>query len=254
MLTQYELSLDVPGGARPRAEWGYHLYAALLARLPKSFGEAVHQDDTTPVSQFVTLRGDGGIRWTVNLLGEESEEAVCPLLDGAEGFTLDREALRLTVRERRRTVIPDAEALLDRAGRGGGLHTLTIRTAAAFRSQGRYVVLPTERLILQSLIRKWNGSVRECPIEDEDGAGAAALCDGLRFRGFFLRDGSYSLKGKRVPGFTGRVTLENRLDGFHRQLADALLLFSGYAGIGIKTALGMGGVEHGEEAPRRAAE
>ena len=40
----------------------------------------------------------------------------------------------------------------------------------------------------------------------------------------------------------GELTLENRLSGFHRQLADVLLLFSGYSGVGIKTALGMGGV------------
>ena len=250
MLTRYQLTLDVRSPTRRRAEWGYHLYAALLERLPTAFGEAVHRDDTTPVSQFVTLRQDGGIVWTVNLLGEESERAVSPLLDGAEEFTLDREGLRMEVRARRRTVIDGAEALLDLARRSTGLHTLTIRTAAAFRSQGRYVVLPTERLIVQSLVKKWNGSVKECPIEDEDGAGVEALWYGLRFREFQLRSGSYSLKGKRIPGFTGRLTLENRLDGFHRQLADALLLFSGFAGIGIKTALGMGGVEHGEEAPR----
>ena len=42
----------------------------------------------------------------------------------------------------------------------------------------------------------------------------------------------------------GELTLANRLDGFQRQLADALLLFADDAGVGIKTTLGMGGVEH----------
>lgn len=58
-----------------------------------------------------------------------------------------------------------------------------------------------------------------------------------------LRDRTYYLKGRAIPGFTVELTLDNRLGGFHRQLTDALLLFSAYAGIGIKTALGMGGVE-----------
>ena len=42
-------------------------------------------------------------------------------------------------------------------------------TPTAFKSRGQYLNLPTTRLVLQSLIRKWNGSVTECPIEDEDG-------------------------------------------------------------------------------------
>ena len=246
MLTQYCFSLGVPDGARPRPEWGYRLYAALLDRLPAEFAASVHSGEITPVSQFVTARRDGGCLWTVNLLGADSESAVSPALDAADAFALDDGRIPLTVRERRKRAVPDADALLQLAARCGRLHTLTIRTAAAFKSQGRYVSLPTERLILQSLLKKWNGSIPECPIEDEDGGGLDALANGLRFRGFRLRDGAYSLKGKRIPGFTGCLTLENRLDGFHRRIADALLMFSGYAGIGIKTALGMGGVEHTE--------
>ena len=57
----------------------------------------------------------------------------------------------------------------------------------------------------------------------------------------------YYLKGSSIPGFVGELTLENRLEGFQRQLADALLLFADHAGVGIKTTLGMGGVEHQTE-------
>ena len=249
MLTQYCFSLGVPDGARPRPEWGYRLYAALLERLPADFSASVHGDEITPMSQFLSVRRDGSCFWTANLLGEASENAASPALDAAEAFALDNGRLRLTVRERWKTVIPDANALLERAACCNAPHTLTFRTAAAFKSQGRYVRLPTERLILQSLLKKWNGSIPECPIEDEDGAGLDALANGLLFRNFRLRDGSYSLKGTRIPGFTGSLTLENRLNGFHRQIADALLIFSGFAGIGIKTALGMGGVEHTQAAP-----
>ena len=54
----------------------------------------------------------------------------------------------------------------------------------------------------------------------------------------------YVLKGSPIPGFVGELTLENRLEGFHRELADALLCFAPFSGVGIKTTLGMGGVEH----------
>ena len=78
---------------------------------------------------------------------------------------------------------------------------------------------------------------------------AGCLCGGaiagLLCRGYQLRDQSYFLKDNHVPGFVGSLTLDSTcLSGFHRTLADALLYFSGYSGIGIKTTLGMGGIGH----------
>ena len=92
-------------------------------------------------------------------------------------------------------------------------------------------------------MKKWNGCLPECPIEDEDGEGLETMACGLRCRRFQLRNQMYYLKGNSIPGFVGELTIENRLNGFHRQLADALLLFSAYSGVGVKTTLGMGGVE-----------
>ena len=50
------------------------------------------------------------------------------------------------------------------------------------------------------------------------------------------------INGQSIPGFTGELTLKCRLDGFHLTMANLLLHFAPYAGVGIKTALGMGGV------------
>lgn len=74
-----------------------------------------------------------------------------------------------------------------------------------------------------------------------------AMAVGLLCRRFQLRDRTFFLKGNAIPGFVGEMTLDNRLSGFHRELAGALLTFAGYAGVGIKTSLGMGGVEHRTE-------
>lgn len=115
-------------------------------------------------------------------------------------------------------------------------------TATAFKSAGESQILPTVRLILQSLILKWNGCFPQCQIEDEGGEGLEALSAGLVCREFSLRSAEYPLKGVKLPGFVGEMVLENHLKGFHRELANALLLFSGWSGIGMKTTLGMGGV------------
>lgn len=242
MLTQYRLTLKPEGLPQPRPELAYRLYAALLTQTPAAFAATAHEDAVTPVSQFLTLRDHGALLWTVNLLGERSEAALTDVLDSLERLELERGG-RVLVTERSRESIPDVDALFDLAKRSGSLHRLEFRTPTAFKSRGQYLNLPTTRLVLQSLIHKWNGSVTECPIEDEDGEGLEALTAGISCKCFRLYDRAYHLKGSTIPGFVGNLVLENRLDGFHRLLANALFLFSSYAGVGIKTTLGMGGVE-----------
>lgn len=245
MLTQYrvELTPDQPCHSRP--EWAYRLYAALLERAPASFGELVHEIRISPVSQYLDRR-EGRLLWTVTLLGQQAESVLGPLLQEQKpiGLEKDRVLLRPVLREVDH--IADPEELFARSA-GTGFHHLEVRTAAGFKSRGQYQILPTSRLILQSLVKKWNGCVPECPIEDEDGEGVDALAAGLVCRRFQLRDRTYFLKGSAIPGFVGTLTMENRLSGFQRELTDALMTFSGYAGIGIKTSLGMGGVEQRRE-------
>ena len=245
MLTQYSLRLTPAEGPalRGSAEWGYRLYGALLEGVPPSFGAVLHREGVTPVSQYL-LAGEEALEWRVTLLGRESQAVLGPLLEGRQVYRLIRDRVELQAEVRRRTCVDSVEELFALSAGGRGLHRLDFRTPTAFKSRGRYLILPNSRLSLQSLVRQWNGCFPDCPIEDQDGQGVEAMSEGLLCRGYRLRDQSYPLKGSRVPGFVGELTLENRLAGFHRTLADALLYFSGFSGVGIKTALGMGGVEH----------
>ena len=244
MLTRYTLTLAPQGPGHSRPEWAYHLYAALLEGAPAEFGAASHRDGATPVSQYLSREGERLV-WRVTLLGGESEAALAPVLEAREAYHLKKDGVTLHVARRSWDHIADVEELFVRSAWCSGLHRLTVRTPAAFKSRGVYQILPTPRFILQSLIKQWNGCFPGCPIEDGDGEGMEAMAAGLLCRGYQLRDQSYFLKGNHIPGFVGSLTLDStRLPGFHRTLTDALLYFSGYAGIGIKTALGMGGVGH----------
>ena len=236
-----ELTPDRVIACRP--EWGYHLYAALLERGPQGYAQKIHQDGPSPVSQYLCAR-DGRILWTVTLLGEEAREALAPLLEAETVYRLKREQVELRATLRTRDEIATPEAMFLRAAAATSTHALSFNTPTAFKSRGEYQILPTPRLILQSLMKKWNACFPECPIEDEDGQGMEAMATGLLCRHYRLRDQPYHIKDQTIPGFVGELTLENRLTGFHRQLADALLYFADYAGIGIKTTLGMGGTEH----------
>ncbi len=243
MIERYELTLRPPAGVRPQWEWGYRLYGALLEQLPADFGRDLHADAITPVSQYALPREDGTLLWTVTLFGENAIAQAGPLLAAVEQFSLRAPKAVLRVVSRRRETIGSVEVLLARAEAAGNELSLTFVTPTAFKRKGRYVCLPEIALMLPNLVKQWNGCFPDCPIEDTDGEGVLALAEGLECTGLNLRSAPYYLKGSGITGCTGRLWLRNRSQGFHRTLTNALLLFGGYCGVGIKTTLGMGGCQ-----------
>ena len=116
---------------------------------------------------------------------------------------------------------------------------IQFRSAASFKQNGRYVIFPQEKLILQSLVNRWNSFCEEYPLCDPD-----ALCmleSGIYIRDYALKTVRYHLKKVYIPAFVGKVTLDSRLPVPLAELWRAILLWADYSGIGIKTALGMGG-------------
>ena len=241
MITQYQITLSPERAQRIEPEWGYHFYAALLSLLPRDTGDRIHGSGVTPFSSYVTAQGSN-VHWQISLLGQESEEILSPVLEQQERYFLRRENQSLRVMEMRKQQIRSVEELL--ALPEHRVFNLHFVTPTAFKSENQYINLPSVSLIMHNLLKKWNGCfAEECPIEDEDGEGIEQITAGLRLADYRLSSSGYFLKGQTIPGFTGEAVLKCRLDGFHFTAANLLLHFAPYAGIGIKTALGMGGVQ-----------
>lgn len=227
---QFRLSAPLPATA------AYPLYAAMLEKAPKEFAARLHESTVTPVSQYV--RDD---LWQVSLFGSDAIETLSPILNNLDEVFLRRDRTQVHLEPISFHDIRSVEALLDCPIPERGV--LSFRTPTAFKSAGVYQLLPTQRLVLQSLILKWNGCFGDvCPIED-GGGGLEALAQGLCYRSLRLDSTEFAMKHTRIPGVLGQIAFENRLSGFHKQLAGALLAFGTYSGAGIKTALGMGGLE-----------
>ena len=77
-------------------------------------------------------------------------------------------------------------------------------------------------------------------LEDDDAI--QMLTNNLRIRSYRLKSSTYRLKQNSIPGFCGEIVISSKLSPPMLELWKILLIFSEYAGIGIKTALGMGGV------------
>lgn len=237
MIRQYRFALT---GTEPLRIWdGYRLYSWLLENLPEEFGDLLHQQSLTPIAQYLLPEPDRAV-WTVSLLGDYAVESASALLEALPPVTLHTDhyqaaLLGCTELASVQAVLHAADALPEE-----NRVTLQLRTPTAFKQNGRYVIFPQERLILQSLMAKWDAAFPECPLQDPDAL--EMLARGLRICDYRLRSARYGLKGNRIPGFCGELTLEANLSAPMRQLWNCLCILAPYSGIGIKTALGMGGV------------
>ena len=69
------------------------------------------------------------------------------------------------------------------------------------------------------------------------------LCNGIRISDYNLRTTRFQLKENKIPGFIGNMRIDAHLSAPLLDIWKILITFSEYSGIGIKTALGMGGVK-----------
>ena len=240
MITQYQFAIT--GEKSLRSSDAYKFYSWLLQTLPDSFCDHLHQQSQTPIAQHLYF-GPAIDRpvWTVSLLGLEVEQLVSPILDSISCVNLHTDAFEVQCLSQ--TKIDSIQALLSEAGSMNASRRTTFQLCSptSFKQNDRYTLFPQERLILQSLISKWDELFPEYPLDDPDAR--QMLESGIRISDYRLRSSRYALKGVKIPGFVGEITLDTRLSAPMQQLWNSLCLLAPYTGIGIKTALGMGGVK-----------
>ena len=219
----------------------YAFYSCLLSLLPADYAEELHTQGETPISQCVYGEKSESF-WRINLLDQPANDIVTEVLDGLKVLPLHTGELMLELQDRRKL---SAEELMQtaRSIETERFFRLSFLSPTAFKQAGRYTILPEKELILQSLVNKWNTIFPEYPIEDEDAA--RMLSNGIRISDYRLRTTRFLMKDSKIPGFVGDLSIEAQLSAPIMELWKMLIAVSEYSGIGIKTALGMGGVKLG---------
>lgn len=244
MITQLKYRVEVPENLHPDSSWGYWFYAALMEHIPEGMADMFHLPDRTPINQHLSISArEKSVHWVINLLGDEAEQGLLSHLESISELEL-RECehpLKLVLNGKRS--FTDVNALWNHAAEtpDATVHRLSIVTPTAFRSNHRYVIFPEIRLILQSLILRWNSLTPALGIGDEDVL--KMMETQIWMRDYRLQTQRFEFKGQKIPGFCGTIWLQNRLPAPLLEIWKGLLLFSEFSGIGIKTALGMGAVE-----------
>ena len=241
MIEQRSFLLKPEDGTPLPREWAYRLYGWLMEQLPAELGDSLHEQGEHPIAQYLHFSQEHqAMLWTVSLMGEETCREILPVLEKTRRIRLHELSLEASPAGQKSAV--SAEELI-RAGRecDAGCSRITFLSPCSFRQAGRYAIFPQESLLLQSLVQRWNSVFPDLALTDPDAL--HTMEQGLHLVGYSLRTTRYSLKNTRIPAFTGNITVEARLALPLLELWNTLLAFAPYAGIGIKTTLGMGGAE-----------
>jgi len=239
MLRTVRARLLLPEGERAVASLGSIMHGHLMEYISPAWAARLHEEALRPYSQCVR-REDGQDYWYLNALTEEAAENILgPAMVEGSFFSRQRDySIGLggweTVREE------SYDELEERFFRGAPYFSdsLTLLTPCAFKTGGEYEVFPRRDLLFKGLIGKWNAFSSSSCLEEENLA--EHLAQSLRIKGYRLSLSSFSLEGRRVPAFIGELTLGGFKSEAAGRLASMLLYYASYAGLGIKTALGMG--------------
>ena len=234
MIRQYKLRLSLQTEEAIPAFWAYRLYAWLLEQIPEELAEQFHSQERHSITQYLNQDQI----WTVTLFGEESIAVFSHTLESVEQIDLHTD--RVIVEKRSCSHISLEELLKLGQKSHYPKSEMLFVSPTAFKQAGRYAIFPQEELLFQSLIARWNELCVSYPLEDKDAL--AEMRSGIHIVDYRLRTGRFQLKAASIPCFYGKIILEARLPMILHELWNTLLYFAPYAGMGIKTTLGMGGV------------
>ena len=208
-----------------------------MEHIDRGYGEILHQQGPHPYSQYI-YTDKKYIYWCINTLNQVADEHILknPKLQNLKTIGLEYKGITLDIKE-----AIQREGKYGELGRGNNDTRAKIQfiTPTAFKKDNDYAIYPTTRLIFQSLINKYNVAQKEdnIPLEEK----LQMLEDHAKIIQYELKSTKFYLKGKTIPSFVGEVTIKSDEKEIVA-LANKLIDFGEFSGVGIKTTIGMGAI------------
>ncbi len=248
-ITTLTLILDSPGLAgltsMQVSSAGPYLQGALMEQVDRDYVDMLHKLPFNPYSQYCYKEKESGkLVWRISALTDEAAAYVIEPLLRKDSFVIHGLKSEYAVLERTTRTI-SLKSLTDMIqGKGHGKTAIRFVTPTSFKSKGRYVFMPSVRLILQNLLMHYSQVYEDNKEMDEETISymerhAAITSYNLRSQYFMHVMGD----SRKIPAFVGTVSLSFKGPQTVSGLARMLLKFGECAGVGIKTSMGMGGME-----------
>lgn len=239
-----EFTLQLPEGVRLHQSVGSVLHGALMEYAREEFAAAMHKASLRPFSQFVYYdKASERAVWRLAALTDgAASELGCIFKSMSQNLYLKQKGYVVQLskpkllKEVSYAVLAQKFFTMPELPRRA---EITFVSPASFKAYGTYKIYPDNVYIFRSLLKRWNTFSGGLVLEEENLEQHLADC--VKVTGYNLSLQQYSVGGAPVDAFKGRYSLFFHGSQSQNRIALLLIAYAAYAGIGIKTALGMGG-------------
>jgi len=246
MLGSVKITLMPPAGQKLLWHFGSLFHGYLMEIVLPSLAQKLHRQGLKPYSQHLEQSADGNWLWQINSLTNEAWEGIClPLLDPEIDKIVirDKNWVLKIIQKEAASLITYNELVKMFYLEGGGSRQQRVKflTPASFKSDGLYVNLPQLNLIYQSLSNRFDAFAGEFATNDPDAL--EHIVRHTLISNYKLKSAVFALEGVYIPSFVGEMNLKIKGPEMLANLANLLLYFGNWSGVGIKSSLGMGALK-----------
>ncbi|MCR5021641.1 CRISPR-associated endoribonuclease Cas6 [Ruminococcus sp.] len=241
MIKQLKIKFESDDSLKPNNSLASVFQGVLMEKIDTAYADELHISRAHQYSQYIAGE-DGCVVWNINALDDQSADNIIKVLnsDTFDKAELKSKDITLNVVSKELDTLSYDDLLNEYYLDGKSARYITIRTITptAFKSNGKYVIFPSSKLILNSIAKRYDAFSGSTSILDDQ------LSDYIEENTdiveYDLRSVKFSLEGITIPSYIGTVKIKLSGNREFICLMNMLLRYGEYCGTGIKTSLGMG--------------
>lgn len=238
-----KLKIDTDRKVNP-SELSIYTHAILLDILPAEIADQVHNAQTNPYSQHCYY-SQGDYYWEINILEQQIAEELRSILFSAEfqSFNVNQwDDLLIKIESKSlRTLNQSDLADIFYRQEAKSQFNLIFDTPTSFKSDEKYIFYPDLRLIIQSMMFKYNYFFET---EDFDEKFLNKVLEKTKITSYKCQSHYFKVHGYAIPAFRGEIRMTCWATDSVKKYLDMLLKFGEFSGVGMKTGLGMGSIRY----------
>ncbi|MDD3840834.1 MAG: CRISPR system precrRNA processing endoribonuclease RAMP protein Cas6 [Clostridia bacterium] len=244
MLTKIKYKLDFDQDKKLKMSYGQFLHGFIMENVDPEYGDKLHQSGLKPFSQYLHKTQDTWI-WEINILNDEAYEKIAGKIfkDECKELLLRTPNIKIRADKIEKDHTIDYNQLTKKiylSETQKRYIKIYFRTPCSFKAGGEYQIIPSVLLMYTNLINRFNEYADTITLKDESVVNH--LIEHTKIRDYKLRSFKFPMGKGYVKSFIGELVLNISGPETLASLANLIFEFANYSGIGIKTALGMGGV------------
>ena len=242
MPSQIKMILNHESQQKITWNMGSIFQGVIMEKIPFEYGQKLHLSELKPYSQFI-LNKNSEIIWTVNTLNDDADKYIMNILlsNQFSNFYLKHKNIELTIIKKEFQTI-SYDTLIDTYFFENQNRIIEFQfiSPTAFKSNGEYIFYPTIKAIFQSLMNKFDFFCDCAKVYTPEMINE--ILQHTKVIYYNLKSTKFYLEGITIPAFIGSIKIKVTGPQQMVNLLYLLAYFGKFSGIGIKIAMGMGGV------------